>query len=84
MNNITNDNNKMCLCTEQASKVQGVAFDHVTHILYWTTGNGSSIKWLKISENDHEPQPGSILFEFHNEVPIGIAIDTCRRCVQSL
>lgn len=67
------------LVTKQASKVQGVAFDHVTHILYWTTGNGSSIKWLKISESDHEPQPGSILFAFHEEVPIGIAVDTCRR-----
>lgn len=69
----------LCFCTEQKSKVQGVAFDHVTHILFWTTGNGSSIKWLKINEGNHEPQPGYILHEFEEEIPIGIAVDSCRR-----
>lgn len=67
------------LVIKQKSKVQGVAFDHVTHILFWTTGNGSSIKWLKINEGNHEPQPGYILHEFEEEIPIGIAVDSCRR-----
>lgn len=80
---VTESSNKQVvinpLVTKQDSKVQGVAFDHVTQILYWTTGNGSSIKWLKIGESNHQPQPGNILHKFNEEVPIGIAVDSCRR-----
>lgn len=80
---VTESSNKQIvihpLVTKQESKVQGVAFDHLTHILYWTTGNGSSIKWLKIGESNHQLQPGNILHKFSEEVPIGIAVDSCRR-----
>ncbi|XP_050436455.1 protein cueball isoform X2 [Adelges cooleyi] len=65
--------------TKQSSPVQGIAFDYQTSTLYWTTGNGLSIKQLTIPKDDTQlPLSGSVLFKFKDEIPQGIAVDTCR------
>ncbi|XP_050545727.1 protein cueball [Daktulosphaira vitifoliae] len=65
--------------TKQSSPVQGLAFDYQTSTLYWTTGNGLSINHVNIPKNDTQlPINGTILFKFKDEIPQGIAIDSCR------
>lgn len=56
-----------------------MAFDDRTSTLYWTTGNGHTINYVHVPENETEvPLPGNVLLTFKEELPQGIAIDTCR------
>lgn len=67
------------LFLEQSATVQGMAFDHLTSTLYWTTGNGLSINYVHVPENATKvPLTGEVLLKFDVELPQGIAIDTCR------
>lgn len=61
--------------------IQGMAVDDRTSTLYWTTGSSRTINYLHVPENSTnmlEPERVSTLITFIEEIPQGIAIDSCR------
>lgn len=56
--------------------IQGIAFDPLDRVLYWTDAKNKIIYQLRVDENE-EP---SILIKLNEtKIPHGIAIDVCRR-----
>uniref|UniRef100_A0A1B6FQL9 Protein cueball n=2 Tax=Cuerna arida TaxID=1464854 RepID=A0A1B6FQL9_9HEMI len=64
--------------SKQVHSVKGVAYDDRTGILYWSNGPGHSILWIQIGSTD-EPQAGQLLLRVEDQIPMGIAIDNCKR-----
>ncbi|XP_046659833.1 protein cueball isoform X1 [Homalodisca vitripennis] len=64
--------------SKQVHSVKGVAYDDRTGILYWSNGPGHSILWIQIGSTD-EPQAGQPLLKVEDQIPMGIAIDNCKR-----
>lgn len=61
-------------------EVQGVAFDAVTLSLFWSTGVGRTIQRLKLlSLFTAQPQEGETILQLDEQVPQGLAIDSCNR-----
>ncbi|XP_054286596.1 protein cueball [Macrosteles quadrilineatus] len=63
---------------KQVHQVKGVVYDDMTGILYWTNGHGHSIMWIQVSSID-QPQSGQPLVKVEDQIPMGIAIDNCKR-----
>ncbi|CAI6363942.1 unnamed protein product [Macrosiphum euphorbiae] len=67
------------IVAKQNVTVLGMVFDDRTSTLYWTTGNGLTINYVRVPENTTKvPLTGHVLFRFKTSIPQGIAIDTCR------
>lgn len=69
--------------SEQSSDILGLALDPMNNILYWTTGYGHSI--LKANVDGHSDFRKRIVrtvHKFREEIPQGIAIDSCGRLVK--
>lgn len=59
-------------------KIHGLALDPMHNVLYWTTGFGHSI----MKANADGPNSNKVVrtvHKFREEVPQGIAIDSCGR-----
>lgn len=63
--------------SKKDEKVQGIAFDPLERVLYWTDANSGLIYQMNITNDEEKP---SVLFKFNtSKRPHGIAIDVCRR-----
>jgi len=63
---------------KQTHQVKGIVYDVMTGILYWTNGRGHSIMWVQVGSTD-QPQDGQQLIKLEDQIPMGIAIDNCKR-----
>lgn len=65
--------------------VQGLTYDPVERVIYWTDGSaGRRIFKYELPSYDtpdqqYEADKRKVLFNFEEEWPQGIAIDACRR-----
>lgn len=72
----------MLVVPEQNDDVKGIAYDAMTGVLYWTTGKGHMIRWLRVGEADGNASSGqalTLLGGMKDQIPMGLAIDSCKR-----
>lgn len=63
-----------------SSNIHGLALDPMTNVLYWTTGYGHSIMKANVDgQSDYKRRIAKVVHRFREEIPQGIAIDSCGR-----
>ncbi|XP_065210088.1 protein cueball isoform X2 [Planococcus citri] len=69
------------IASKQQSIVEGIVFDPVNSALFWSTGHGRTINKLNVNHtvDSKNTQSGVILHSFADEIPLGIAVDSCRQ-----
>lgn len=58
--------------------IQGLAFDPVKGLLFWTDSNERSIFWISLKPGSKNNVYGNLLIKMDDEIPGGIAVDSCR------
>ncbi|XP_073946899.1 low-density lipoprotein receptor repeat domain-containing protein cueball isoform X3 [Choristoneura fumiferana] len=58
--------------------IQGIAFDPVESLLFWTDTNERSIYWISLKPGSKNDVYGNLLIKMDNEIPRAIAVDSCR------
>ncbi|KAM3966373.1 low-density lipoprotein receptor repeat domain-containing protein cueball isoform 2-T2 [Aphomia sociella] len=58
--------------------IQGLAFDPVKGLLFWTDVNERSIYWMSLMPGSKNDMYGNVLIKMDNEIPRAIAVDSCR------
>ncbi|XP_030021742.1 protein cueball isoform X2 [Manduca sexta] len=59
--------------------IQGIAFDPVTSLLFWTDAMDKTISWMSLKQDPkNKDLYGNILMKMDDEIPRGIAVDSCR------
>lgn len=58
--------------------IQGLAFDPVNSLLFWTDTNERSIFWISLKPGYKNDKYGNLLFNMKDEIPRAIAVDSCR------
>lgn len=61
-------------------KAEGLAFDTAKEVLYWTDGNGHTIRKRSMRGEDSELQT-DVLLHLPDQVPQGIAVSHCHRAL---
>lgn len=61
--------------------IQGIAFDPVESILFWTDNTEKSISWISLKNGSSHEGYGNVLIKLKDQNPQGIAIDSCRKYV---
>ncbi|GBP75689.1 Protein cueball [Eumeta japonica] len=61
-----------------SENIQGLAFDPVKELLFWTDATARSIQWMPLSPGSISSDYGKVLIQMDNEIPRGIAVDSCR------
>ncbi|KAK3913852.1 Protein cueball [Frankliniella fusca] len=68
------------LLSKQTLHIRGLALDPMNNVLYWTTGYGHSILKANIDgHSDYKSRIVKTVHRFREEIPQGIAIDSCGR-----
>ncbi|KAJ8715955.1 hypothetical protein PYW08_013240 [Mythimna loreyi] len=58
--------------------IQGLAFDPVQGLLFWTDVNERSIYWISLKAGSKNNLYGNLLIKMDDEIPRAIAVDSCR------
>ncbi|XP_026762895.2 protein cueball isoform X1 [Galleria mellonella] len=58
--------------------IQGLAFDPVKGLLFWTDTNERSIYWMSLMPGSKNDIYGNLLIKMDDEIPRAIAVDSCR------
>ncbi|CAH0398861.1 unnamed protein product [Chilo suppressalis] len=58
--------------------IQGLAFDPVLSLLFWTDTNERSIFWISLKPGSKNDLYGNLLIKMDDEMPRAIAVDSCR------
>ncbi|CAG9794022.1 unnamed protein product [Diatraea saccharalis] len=58
--------------------IQGLAFDPVMSLLFWTDTNERSIFWISLKPGSKNELYGNLLIKMDDEMPRAIAVDSCR------
>ncbi|XP_028157866.1 protein cueball isoform X1 [Ostrinia furnacalis] len=58
--------------------IQGLAFDPVKGMLFWTDTNAKSIFWMSLMLGTKNDVYGNLLIKMNDEIPRAIAVDSCR------
>ncbi|XP_026293650.1 protein cueball [Frankliniella occidentalis] len=68
------------LVPKQSGNILGLALDPLNNVVYWTTGYGHSILKASIDgHSDYRSRTVKTVHKFRDEMPQGIAIDSCGR-----
>ena len=63
--------------------IQGLAFDPVTGLLFWTDTNERSINSISLKPGSKNNIYGNLLFKMDDEIPRAVAVDSCRGYVSN-
>ncbi|KAJ8713637.1 hypothetical protein PYW07_014007 [Mythimna separata] len=69
------DNN--CFIKRNGRDIQGLAFDPVTEIIFFTDANERSINWFSLKPGCNNNVYGNLLIKTNSKVPANIAVDSC-------
>ncbi|XP_013190665.2 protein cueball [Amyelois transitella] len=58
--------------------IQGLAFDPVKGLLFWTDANERSIFWISLKDRANNDPYGNLLLKMNDDIPRAIAVDSCR------
>ncbi|KAL4711450.1 hypothetical protein ACJJTC_005574 [Scirpophaga incertulas] len=58
--------------------IQGLAFDPVQRLLFWTDTNEKSIFWISLKPDAKNDAYGNLLIKMDYEIPRAITVDSCR------
>lgn len=58
--------------------IQGIAFDPVKGMLFWTDTSERSIFWISLMPGSKNDIYGNLLIKTTDEIPRAIAVDSCR------
>ncbi|XP_028179549.1 protein cueball-like [Ostrinia furnacalis] len=61
--------------------IQGLAFDPVKRMLFWTDIIESSIFWMSLMPDSENDGYGNVLIKMNDEIPVSIAVDSCREYI---
>lgn len=58
--------------------IQGIAFDPIHGLLFWTDTYERSIFWMSVAASSQNNAYGNLLLKMDDELPRAIAVDSCR------
>lgn len=61
--------------------IQGIAFDPIEKRLFWTDDSENSIFEISLKNDTKYDGYGKVFLKLSNEIPQGIAVDSCRKWV---
>lgn len=63
---------------KKSDNIQGIAFDPITGLLFWTDSSERSIMYKSIITGSKSDPYGSVLLKTDKEIPRAIVVDSCR------
>ncbi|KAH9635374.1 hypothetical protein HF086_017623 [Spodoptera exigua] len=76
--NITSKKYQSLVAKKAYENIQGLAFDPVKGLLFWTDTNERSIYWISLKPGYKNHLYGNLLIKMDDELPRAIAVDSCR------
>ncbi|KAF9815508.1 hypothetical protein SFRURICE_019150 [Spodoptera frugiperda] len=76
--NITSKKYQSLVAKKAYENIQGLAFDPVKGLLFWTDTNDRSIYWISLKPGYKNHLYGNLLIKMDDELPRAIAVDSCR------
>ncbi|XP_028168544.1 protein cueball-like [Ostrinia furnacalis] len=76
--NLTTKKFQPLIKNRRLENVQGLAFDPVKRMLFWTDTIESSIFWMSLMPDSENDGNGHLLIKMSHDTPVSIAVDSCR------
>lgn len=76
--NISSEKYQALVKRKAYENIQGLAFDPVKGLLFWTDSNERSIYWISLKPGSKNNVYGNLLIKMDDEIPRAIAVDSCR------
>nr|XP_049706836.1 protein cueball [Helicoverpa armigera] len=75
---ISNNKTQSLVRKKAYENIQGLAFDPVKGLLFWTDTKERSIYWISLKPGSKNNVYGNLLIKMDDEIPRAIAVDSCR------